>query len=56
MYLYPPERLIDARVAAVCGRRMTEQRFTAAELPQSGAHVAVHAYTVEAHRSFPCYD
>ena len=60
MYLYPPERVIDPRGSAGwCAQTesITEQRFTAAELPQSGAHVSVHAYTVVAsNRTFPCYE
>ncbi len=60
MYLYPPERVIDVQGSAgrcVQTLRMNDQRFTAAELPQSAAHVSVHAYTVEAsNRVFPCYE
>ena len=59
MYLYPPERVIDpGGSAGACAQtlRMTDQRFTAAELPQSGAHVSVLAYTLVArNRASPCY-
>ncbi len=49
MYLYPPERVIDQHGTngwCALAERITDQRYTAAELPQSGAHVSVHAYTI----------
>jgi OmpA-OmpF porin, OOP family len=49
MFLYPPERVIGAHGSnAWCAlaEGITDQRYTAAELPQSGAHVSVLAYTI----------
>jgi len=51
MYLYPAERLIDAYgSSAWCaqGAGITDQRYSAAEIPQSGAHVSVLVYTMDA--------
>ena len=51
MYLYPPERVLDAHGTdgwCALAEKITDQRFTAAELPQSGAHVSVLAYTIVA--------
>lgn len=51
MYLYPPERVIDPHGSngwCALAEKITDQRFAAAELPQSGAHVAVLAYTIVA--------
>jgi OOP family OmpA-OmpF porin len=51
MYLYQPERVIDAHGTngyCAIGEDITDQRYTAAELPDSGAHVSVLAYTVVA--------
>lgn len=51
MYLYPSERLIDPNGSnghCALAERITDQRFTAAEFPESGAHVAVLAYTIVA--------
>ena len=49
MYLYGPERVTDAYGSngfCALSERITDQRYTAAELPQSGAHVSVIAYTI----------
>jgi OOP family OmpA-OmpF porin len=49
MYLYPPERVIDQHGTngwCALAEQITDQRYTVAELPQSGAHVSVHAYTI----------
>ena len=49
MYLFPPERVIDphgSNAWCALGERITDQRYTAAEMPQSGAHVSVIAYTI----------
>ena len=49
MYLFPPERVIDPHGSngwCALSERITDQRYTAAELPQSGAHVSVLAYTI----------
>jgi OmpA-OmpF porin, OOP family len=58
MYLYPPERVIDAHGSngwCALAENITDQRYTAAELPQSGTHVSVLAYTIVApDRSDPC--
>ncbi len=51
MYLYPPERVIDPHGSngwCALSEKITDQRYTAAELPQSGAHVSVHAFTIVA--------
>ncbi len=51
MYLYPPERVIDPHGSngwCALSEKITDQRYTAAELPQSGAHVSVLAYTIVA--------
>jgi outer membrane protein OmpA-like peptidoglycan-associated protein len=50
-YLYPPERVIDAHGSngyCAVAEKITDQRYTAAELPQSSAHVSVLAYTIVA--------
>jgi OmpA-OmpF porin, OOP family len=50
-YLYAPERVTNPRGSnAWCAvaARITDQRYTAAELPSSGAHVSVLAYTIVA--------
>ena len=49
MYLYPPERVTDPHGSngwCALSERITDQRYTAAELPQSDAHVSVHTYTI----------
>lgn len=49
MYLYPPERVVEPRWTngwCVLAERITDQRYTAGELPESGAHVSVLAYTL----------
>lgn len=49
MYLYPPERVIDPNGSngyCALAERITDQRYAAAELPASGAHVSVLAYTI----------
>ena len=51
MYLYPPERVIEPHGSngwCALAENLTDQRYTAAELPQSGAHVSVHAFTIVA--------
>ena len=51
MYLFPPERIIDAYGSngwCVVGEDITDQRYAAVELPSSNAHVSVLAYTVVA--------
>jgi outer membrane protein OmpA-like peptidoglycan-associated protein len=51
MFLYPPERLIEmygSNPWCVQGAHITDQRYAVAELPQSGAHVSVLAYTLAA--------
>jgi OmpA-OmpF porin, OOP family len=57
-YLYPPERVIDPHGSngyCAVAEKITDQRYTAAELPQSGAHVSVLAYTIVApDRNDPC--
>jgi OOP family OmpA-OmpF porin len=50
-YLYPPERVTDANGSngyCAVAEKITDQRYTAAELPQSGVHVSVLAYTIVA--------
>jgi OmpA-OmpF porin, OOP family len=58
MYLFPAERVTDPHGSnAYCAlmERITDQRYTAAELPSSGAHVSVLTYTIVApDRSDPC--
>lgn len=58
-FLYPPERVTDAHgTNAYCAvmEHTTDQRYTAAELPQSGAHVSVLAYAIVApDRSDACH-
>ena len=58
MYLYAPERVVDAHGSngwCALAENITDQRYTAAELPNSGAHVSVLAYTIVApNRSDPC--
>lgn len=49
MYLYPSERVIDANGSSgycALAENITDQRYTAVELPDSGAHVSVLAYTM----------
>lgn len=57
-YLYPTERVSDPHGSngyCAVSERITDQRYTAGELPQSGAHVSVLAYTIVApDRSDPC--
>jgi outer membrane protein OmpA-like peptidoglycan-associated protein len=58
MFLYAPERVVDAHGSngwCALAENITDQRYTAAELPNSGAHVSVLAYTIVApNRSDPC--
>ena len=52
----PPERVIDPHGSngwCALSERITDQRYTAAELPQSGAHVSVHRLH---HRLARCRD
>ena len=54
MYLYAPERVIDAHGSngyCALAERITDQRYIAAELPESGAHVSVLTYTLVAPNS-----
>ena len=49
MFLFPPERVIDPyRSTGWCAlsEQIADQRYMAAEIPQSGAHVSVHTYTL----------
>jgi hypothetical protein len=59
MYLYPPERVVDPHGSngyCALAERITDQRYTAAELPDSGAHVSVLTYTIVAPgKSDMCY-
>ncbi len=59
MYLYPPERVADPHGSngyCALAQRITDQRYTAAELPESGAHVSVLTYTIVAPgKSDVCY-
>ena len=59
MYLYPPERVSEERHTAgfcVIGEKITEQRYVAAELPQSAAHVSVLTYRlVSPHKNDSCH-
>ena len=51
MYLYPPERVIDPHGSngyCALAENITDQRYTAAELPEPGAHVSVLTYTIVA--------
>jgi outer membrane protein OmpA-like peptidoglycan-associated protein len=52
MYLYPSERITERSgstgYCAVAAHRIADQRYAAAEIPDSGAHVSVLAYTVVA--------
>jgi OOP family OmpA-OmpF porin len=51
MYLYPIERITEAHhTTSYCSlaERITDQRYTAAELPSAGAHVSVLVYTLVA--------
>jgi OmpA-OmpF porin, OOP family len=46
MYLYPPERVAEERFTTghcVVSEKIAEQRYVAAEIPQSGVHVSVLA-------------
>jgi OmpA-OmpF porin, OOP family len=58
MYLYPPERVLDPHGSngfCALAEKITDQRYTAAELPASGAHVSVLTYTIVApDKSDPC--
>jgi OmpA-OmpF porin, OOP family len=58
MYLYPPERVIDPHGSngfCALAERITDQRYAAAELQPSGAHVSVLTYTILApDASDPC--
>ncbi len=58
MYLFPPERVTEPHGSnAYCAlaEKITDQRYTAAELPASGAHISVLTYTIVApDRSDPC--
>jgi OmpA-OmpF porin, OOP family len=50
-YLYAPERVTDpngSNAWCAVAEKGTDQRYTAAELPQSSAHVSVLAYTIVA--------
>jgi OOP family OmpA-OmpF porin len=59
MFIFPQERVIDqSHSSGWCAQsqRITDQRYTAAEFPQSGAHVSVHAFTLVApDRNDSCY-
>jgi OmpA-OmpF porin, OOP family len=59
MYLYPPERVIDPHGSngyCALAERITDQRYSAAEIPASGTHVSVLTYTVVAPgKSDPCF-
>lgn len=51
MYLYPEVRITEAHhTTGYCSlaERITDQRYTAAEIPSAGAHVSVLAYTLVA--------
>jgi OOP family OmpA-OmpF porin len=51
MYLYPPERVIDPHGSngyCALAERITDQRYSASELPAAGAHVSVLTYTIVA--------
>jgi len=51
MYLYPPERVIDPHGSngyCALAENITDQRYTAAELPEPVAHVSVLTYTIVA--------
>ena len=51
MYLYPPERVIDPHGSngyCALAENITDQRYTAAELPAAGAHVSVLTYAIVA--------
>ena len=58
MYLFPAERLTDPHGSnAYCAlmERITDQRYTAAELSDSGLHVSVLTYTiVSPDKNDPC--
>jgi OOP family OmpA-OmpF porin len=49
MYLYPQARITDAHGSTgycAVGERIRDQRYVSAEIPDSGAHVSVLAYTL----------
>jgi OmpA-OmpF porin, OOP family len=51
MYLYPAERITEARGSngyCAMAEHITDQRYSAAEIPSAGAHVSVLAYTIVA--------
>jgi outer membrane protein OmpA-like peptidoglycan-associated protein len=51
MYLYPEERITEANFTTgrcVLAEKITDQRYTAAEIPSAGAHVSVLVYTLVA--------
>ena len=57
MYLYGPERVIDpygSNGFCALAARITDQRYTAAELQEVGAHVSVLTYTIVSPDSGPC--
>ena len=58
MYLFPPERITDTHGSnAYCAQmeKISDQRYTAGELPDSSAHVSVLTYTIVApDRNDPC--
>jgi OOP family OmpA-OmpF porin len=50
MFLYPPERVTDPHGSTgfcALADKILDQRYTAAELPDSGAHVSVLTYTAD---------
>jgi outer membrane protein OmpA-like peptidoglycan-associated protein len=50
MYLFPEERITDPAFSnghCAMTNRITDQRYTVAELPASGAHVSVLTYTLK---------
>jgi OmpA-OmpF porin, OOP family len=51
MYLYPAERITEAHGSngyCAMAEHITDQRYTAAEIPSGGAHVSVLTYTIVA--------
>jgi len=58
MYLYAPDRVTDPHGSngyCALAERITDQRYSAAELPASAAHVSVLTYTIVApDKSDPC--
>jgi OmpA-OmpF porin, OOP family len=59
MYLYPAERVTDAHgTSGYCAlaERIADQRFMAAEIADSGAHVSVLTYAIKSpHKSDSCH-